>query len=80
MDFYEKLEQARAAAPPSTAKGIRAMILMPEGYTSREIGEQMNVSDKLVCAFLSWRILCYAVPNLAVERRKAVMICKKEHI
>lgn len=27
--------------------------LMSEGYTSREIGEQMNASAKLVCAWVS---------------------------
>ena len=53
MDLYEKLEQAGAEAPPSTAKGIRAMILMAQGYSSREVGEKMNASAKLVCAWIS---------------------------
>lgn len=53
MDLYDALELAGADAPPSTAKGIRAMILMSKGYTSREIGEQMDVSAKLVCAWIS---------------------------
>lgn len=53
MDLSEALELAGADAPPSTAKGIRAMILMSKGYTSREIGEQMDVSAKLVCAWIS---------------------------
>lgn len=53
MDLYDALELARADAPPSTAKGIHAMILMSRGYTSREIGEEMNASAKLVCAWIS---------------------------
>lgn len=53
MDLYDALELAGADAPPSTSKGIRAMILMSKGYTSREIGDQMNASAKLVCAWIS---------------------------
>lgn len=53
MDLYDALEQAGAEAPPSTAKGIRAMVLMSRGYTSREIGEKMDASAKLVCAWVS---------------------------
>lgn len=53
MDLSEALERAEADAPPSTAKGIQAMILMSKGYTSREIGEGMNASAKLVCAWIS---------------------------
>lgn len=49
----ELLDKAEAAAPPSTAKGIRALRLMAEGYTCKEIGEQYNASDKLVCAWMS---------------------------
>ena len=37
-------------AQPSILRGIRALILMSKGYTSREIGEKMNASAKLVCA------------------------------
>lgn len=53
MDLYGTLEQAENDAPPSTAKGIRAMILMSQGYTSREIGVEMDASAKLVCAWIS---------------------------
>ncbi|MDO5346864.1 MAG: sigma-70 family RNA polymerase sigma factor [Lachnospiraceae bacterium] len=52
-DLEQVLKQAKAEAPPSTVKGIEAMKLMAEGYTSREIGEQMGASDKLVCAWVS---------------------------
>lgn len=47
------LDRAEAAAPPSTAKGIKALRLMAQGYTCREIGDQMGASDKLVCAWIS---------------------------
>lgn len=53
MDIYEALGRAGTDAPPSTAKGIYAMVLMSRGYTSREIGEKMNASAKLVCAWVS---------------------------
>ena len=52
-DVEELLDKAETAAPPSTAKGIRALRLMAEGYTCKEIGEQYNASDKLVCAWMS---------------------------
>lgn len=53
MDMDEALRLAKETAPPSTVKGIQAIQLMSEGYTSREIGEQMNASAKLVCAWVS---------------------------
>lgn len=53
MDIDEALRIATETAPPSTVKGIKAIRLMSEGYTSREIGEQMNASAKLVCAWVS---------------------------
>lgn len=53
IDLEQALSRAKEQAPPSTAKGIEAMKLMAEGYTSREIGEQMAVSDRLVCAWVS---------------------------
>ena len=36
------LDAAEKEAKGVTAKGIRALRLMAEGYTSREIGEQMG--------------------------------------
>lgn len=53
MDLEQALKQAKAEAPLSTVKGIEAMKLMADGYTSREIGERMGASDKLVCAWVS---------------------------
>lgn len=53
MDLSQALRSARRDAPPSTAKGIDAMVLMSQGYTSREIGEHMGASARLVCAWVS---------------------------
>lgn len=53
VDIERMLACAKADAPPSTAKGIEAMQMMSNGYTSREIGERMGASDKLVCAWVS---------------------------
>ena len=53
IDIEKAIIQAKADAPPSTAKGIEAMCLMAEGYTSSEIGRKMNASAKLVCAWVS---------------------------
>lgn len=53
MDLSRALSTVRKEAPPSTAKGIDAMILMSQGYTSSEIGERMGASAKLVCAWVS---------------------------
>lgn len=47
------LEEAQGMVPASTRKGIRAMLLMEKGYTSREIGERMGVGANLVCAWVS---------------------------
>ncbi|MDO5123683.1 MAG: sigma-70 family RNA polymerase sigma factor [Eubacteriales bacterium] len=52
-DIEEMLDKAEAATPPSTAKGIRALRLMSQGFTCREIGQRYNASDKLVCAWMS---------------------------
>lgn len=52
-DVEALLDKAEAEAPPSTAKGIRALRLMTDGYTCKEIGKQYNASDKLVCAWIS---------------------------
>lgn len=53
IDLSQALSSTRKEAPPSTAKGIDAMILMSHGYTSSEIGEHMGASAKLVCAWVS---------------------------
>lgn len=49
----QALDKAILEAPPSTVKGIEAIRLMADGYTCREIGEQMGVSDKVVAAWIS---------------------------
>ena len=53
IDLFHALSSARREAPPSTAKGIDAMVMMSQGYTSSEIGERMGASAKLVCAWVS---------------------------
>lgn len=47
------LKEAEGIVPASTGKGIRAMLLMEKGYTSREIGKQLGVKANLVCAWVS---------------------------
>lgn len=49
----QALEKAKLEAPPSTVKGIEAIRLMAEGFTCREIGEQMDATDKVVAAWIS---------------------------
>lgn len=53
IDISQFLSIAKESAPPSTVKGIDAMVLMSQGYTSSEIGERMGASAKLVCAWVS---------------------------
>ena len=49
----QALDKAKLDAPPSTVKGIDAIRLMSEGYTCREIGEQIGATDKQVAAMVS---------------------------
>lgn len=49
----QTLNKAKLEAPPSTMKGIDAIRLMSEGYTCKEIGEQMGATDKQVSAMVS---------------------------
>ena len=59
LDYYgglaidQALDKAKLDAPPSTVKGIDAIRLMSEGYTCREIGEQIGATDKQVAAMVS---------------------------
>lgn len=54
MDVEAALKSARQVASPCIAKGIDALVMMSQGYSSKEIGEQMGgVSAKLVCAWIS---------------------------
>lgn len=39
--------------PPSTKKGIKAIMLMEEGYTCREIGKHYGVNANLITAWIS---------------------------
>ena len=47
------LDEAERSASGVTAKGIRALRLMADGYTAREIGEQMGASANNVTAWVS---------------------------
>ena len=47
------LDEAERSAAGVTAKGIRALRLMADGYTAREIGEHMGVSANNVTAWVS---------------------------
>lgn len=47
------LDEAERSAAGVTAKGIRALRLMSDGYTAREIGEQMGASANNVTAWVS---------------------------
>lgn len=49
----QALEKAKLEAPPSTAKGIDALILMSDGYTCKEIGGLIGATDKQVTAMVS---------------------------
>lgn len=53
LDIYTALEKTKKAASSCVVKGIDAMILMSQGYTSSEIGKQMGASANLVCAWVS---------------------------
>ena len=47
------LDEAERSATGVNAKGIRALRLMDDGYTAREIGEQMGASANNVTAWVS---------------------------
>lgn len=49
----ELLDKAERSAAGVTTKGIRALRLMADGYTAREIGEQMGASANNVTAWAS---------------------------
>lgn len=53
LDLNKALKKAKEDASPCIVKGIDAMIQMSLGYTSREVGDKLGVSAKLVCAWVS---------------------------
>lgn len=53
IDIHNALERAKQSTSPCIIKGIDAMVKMAHGYSSREIGDELNVSAKLVCAWVS---------------------------
>lgn len=53
IDMQNALERAKQEASPCVVKGIAAMQQMATGTSSREIGDALGVSAKLVCAWIS---------------------------
>lgn len=53
LDVHAALEAAKRDASPCVVRGIDALVQMSNGYSSREIGDELGVSAKLVCAWVS---------------------------
>lgn len=53
ISLYTALDKAKLSASPCVVKGIDAMIKMAHGYSSKEIGDELGVPAKLVCAWIS---------------------------
>lgn len=53
LDMESMLREVKRGVPNSTRKGIQALILMTQGYSSKEIGKDMGASANLVCAWVS---------------------------
>ena len=53
IELNNLLDMAESQAEGVTAKGIRAIRLMADGYTCREIGEQMGANANNVTAWVS---------------------------
>lgn len=52
-DLDAAIKKARSDAPPSLQKGIDAVILMNEGYSSVEVGEQLQTAPNVIRALAS---------------------------
>jgi RNA polymerase sigma factor (sigma-70 family) len=53
IDLEAALHRARASATGVVAKGIEALQLKAQGYSSREIGDRMNATPNNVTAWIS---------------------------
>lgn len=53
MELEDIIRRAKANAAPTVQKGIDAMLMMQQGYSAREIGEQMDATPNLVTAWVS---------------------------
>lgn len=51
--LYNIINESGNEIPPSTRKGIEALLLMEEGYTCREIGYKYGVNANLITAWIS---------------------------
>lgn len=53
LELADIIRRARANAVPTVQKGIDALLMMQQGYSSREIGERMGAAPNLVTAWIS---------------------------
>lgn len=53
LDLQTALDRAEKAAPSGVRKGIRALLLMTQGYSSRDIGAELRLPDNSVRALAS---------------------------
>lgn len=53
LELEDIIRHARTAAVPTVQKGIDALLMMQEGYSSREIGVRMGAAPNLVTAWVS---------------------------
>ncbi|MBR1599441.1 MAG: sigma-70 family RNA polymerase sigma factor [Lachnospiraceae bacterium] len=51
--IYSILRESGKHVPPSTRKGINALLLMDDGYSCREIGYRYGASANLITAWIS---------------------------
>ena len=52
-ELLEILSRSERKASGVVAKGIRALLMLANGYTCREIGKQMGTTDKNISAWIS---------------------------
>ena len=53
IDLEKALEKAERTAPSGVRKGIRALLLMTQGYSSRDVGDKLHLPDNSVRALAS---------------------------
>lgn len=53
LELEDIISRVRASAVPTVQKGIDAILMMQQGYSSREIGDCMGAAPNLVTAWVS---------------------------
>ena len=53
IELYDLIEKAKSSAPPSTAMGIDALVLMNKGYTAKDIGKHLGKTPNTITALVS---------------------------